>query len=421
MQGQPQPYGARAPGRVRSRSSGAARAPPRRLSRRSEDGRPPALRGRCRSSAGEPNRCGGRAEKGTPACGCARPRVAGGAGCRHRRPATRPARHRRLRCRAPGTGPGRVAAEARASPAGGKCHAGGRWKKAAHKFAAAARRKPPRPVHRRRCAPGPASGGSFRRCRRGQATTRPARRAQPAAGQRAIEIGKAGGHAGQGRLGQGTATPDVVARQHLGEGRGRGARAGRRPWQARQPPAAAPDITATPRPDQADGNAPRWTFPPSRVSSTMMGSEIGVLGDQLDHRPVAAQALHRDLVFQAGDDDLAASVASVVRCTASRSPSRTPALIIDRPRTRNRKSARREQVGVERVAAEHVLDRQDRAARRDHADQRQAKLFDKGGCRAPNQVRARWRRFGQRPQVFFRHIGEAKPKAEKSRPVSAAT
>jgi hypothetical protein len=89
-----------------------------------------------------------------------------------------------------------------------------------------------------------------------------------------------------------------------------------------------------------------------------------------------AEALDRHLVIEPATT-IWPLRASLLRCTASRSPSRMPALIIDRPRTRTRKvGTRLEQAGIERITALDIFHRQYRAAGSHAADQRQAELLD---------------------------------------------
>ena len=65
------------------------------------------------------------------------------------------------------------------------------------------------------------------------------------------------------------------------------------------------------------------------------GGVVGVFRVQLDDLLVALEALDRDFVAQSRHDDLAVR-ASLVACTASRSPSMMPASRIDMPRTLSR-------------------------------------------------------------------------------------
>ena len=90
--------------------------------------------------------------------------------------------------------------------------------------------------------------------------------------------------------------------------------------------------------------------------STMIGSEVGFSATSSTTRAVAAQAFDRDLLLQAGDDDLA--VARFRRAMYGEKVAVEDAGVDHREAAHAQQEIGlgREQVGIERIAAEHVLD-----------------------------------------------------------------
>jgi hypothetical protein len=121
------------------------------------------------------------------------------------------------------------------------------------------------------------------------------------------------------------------------------------------------------------------------------------------------QALDRDLLVEAGDDDLA--VARLVGLVHGEQVAVEDAGVDHRqaPHLEQEVGTRVEQGGVERVAALHVLDGEDRRAGGDAADQRQPELLDQPDAARRARLEVDDALPGERLEVVFRRVrrGEA--------------
>ena len=157
--------------------------------------------------------------------------------------------------------------------------------------------------------------------------------------------------------------------------------------------------------NQADGNAFDGEIDFARIDDDRL--EIRVLGNQFDKAAAMLQALDGDFLVEPGDDDLA--VARLVGLVHGEQVAVEDAGIDHRQAAHLEQviGARAEQLGIQRVAALHVLDGEDRRAGGDAADQRQAELLDQpdAACRTGFEDDGAF--LGERLEVIFRRIGRS--------------
>ncbi len=141
------------------------------------------------------------------------------------------------------------------------------------------------------------------------------------------------------------------------------------------------------------------------------GREIRVLGEQFDDIAPPMETLDRHLLIESGNDDLA--VAHLATAVNRQQIAIQNAGVDHRQaaHAQQKIGARRKQAGIDRVTSLDILDRQDRTAGGDAADQWQAELFDQ-----PDATRRTWLEnddpfLGQRLEVFFSGVVRGKAKS----------